>query len=189
MASKNLRVNHEYYSGFRCRHCKYFNGEKTILGTICTCPSKEWKTPKSMFRQGKDWSCTHLMQYRDDPLVVYIAGPMTGLPNFNRKAFQNAEKMLRNLGFRPINPAMLPTDLPDESYMPICKAMLEQCQAIYLLSGWEQSKCALQEMQWAMELGLKKLEGPDLVVPKKKEETTDDEYEQFDYDEEGQATV
>lgn len=187
MAKNNQRVNFDYYNGFHCRECKYFNGERTILGTVCTCPNREWLTPTSMFKRGKDRACSRFMRYRDDPLVVYIAGPMTGMPNFNRRAFRIAEQMLRNLGFRPVNPAMLPIDLPDEAYMPICKAMLEQCQAIYLLTGWEQSKGALQEMQWAMELGLKKLEAPDLVVPDKEEDTTDDEYEQFDYDEEGQT--
>ena len=152
-----------------CRDCKYFNGERTLQGTRCTCPDKEFMTPVSMYKQGKDRSCSFLMQYRPDPLVVYIAGPMTGLPNFNRRAFYLAERMLRNVGYRPINPAMLPTDLSEESYMPICHAMLSQCQAIYLLEGWEKSPGALQEMQWAMELGLKKLEAIDLLVPKEDE--------------------
>lgn len=165
---RNMKVNWQYFIPFKCRDCRYFTGEQTVKGTACTHPNKEWKTPNAQYKRGKQKACSFFMAHRKDPLVVYIAGPMSGLPNFNRKAFYYAEKMLRNLGFRPINPAMLPTDLPEEAYMPICRAMIEQCEAIHLLDGWENSKGALQEMQWAVELGLKRLDGSDLAVVKRK---------------------
>lgn len=165
---KYMRINRELYHDRKCRFCKYLSNERGLRGFRCICPEKILKNDQPLYRLPSDCACAYMMRYRDDPMVVYIAGPMSGIPGFNRKAFSNAERMLRNLGFRPINPAMLPTDLPEEAYMPICFAMLEQCEAIYCLQGWEQSKGALMEMSKAMELGLKKLEAPDLIPPERK---------------------
>ncbi|MFA5027645.1 MAG: DUF4406 domain-containing protein, partial [Candidatus Methylomirabilota bacterium] len=39
------------------------------------------------------------------PVVrVYISGPMTGIPEYNRAAFLAAEARLRALGLEPVNP-------------------------------------------------------------------------------------
>ena len=39
-----------------------------------------------------------------DGATIYISGPMTGLPDLNRDAFETAENFLRLWGFEPINP-------------------------------------------------------------------------------------
>lgn len=39
---------------------------------------------------------------------VYIAGPMTGLPEFNYPTFFAAEEYLRSHGAKVMNPAVLP---------------------------------------------------------------------------------
>jgi len=39
------------------------------------------------------------------PQIVYLSGPMTGLPDYNRPAFFAAEKRLRSLGHQVSNPA------------------------------------------------------------------------------------
>lgn len=36
---------------------------------------------------------------------IYIARPMTGLPNYNFEAFDNAERTLKARGLEPMNPA------------------------------------------------------------------------------------
>ena len=77
--------------------------------------------------------------------IIYIAGPMAGLKNENRPVFAEAAETLRSMGYVVLNPAVLPTGMPRERYMPICLAMLEQADAIYLLRGWEDSRGAAVE--------------------------------------------
>ena len=86
--------------------------------------------------------------------TIYIAGPMRGKPDLGRAAFQHAERYLgEQLGWRVLNPAVLPTDLQQKSYMPICLAMLREADAIGLLPGWENSAGANLEKQYAEQTG------------------------------------
>lgn len=48
--------------------------------------------------------------------VIYIAGPMTGKPNFNRKKFIETATHLWAEGHTVLNPAMLPDGLAYEHY-------------------------------------------------------------------------
>lgn len=88
-----------------------------------------------------------------EPKVIYIAGPMTGLPELNRPAFMEAEKALTEAGFVVLNPAWLPVGLPPEKYMPICLAMLDAAEAVYLLKGWGISHGTLIERSYALYQG------------------------------------
>lgn len=87
-------------------------------------------------------------------MVIYIAGPMTGLPEYNRPAFHAAAALIEASGHTALNPAMLPANLPDRAYMPICTAMLEAAEGIYLLEGWEKSVGARAERLYARRQGL-----------------------------------
>lgn len=82
-------------------------------------------------------------------LTIYIAGKMTGLPDLGREKFNAAEQDLRLLGYNVLNPACLPVGLPSEKYLPICLAMLEQADAIYLLNNWKDSPGAQLEKAYA----------------------------------------
>lgn len=74
--------------------------------------------------------------------VIYLAGKMSGLPDYGRGQFYKAEAVLRAQGNTVLNPACLPTDLPDTAYIPICLAMLDQCDIVLMLPGWEDSEGA-----------------------------------------------
>lgn len=82
--------------------------------------------------------------------AVYIAGKMTGLPDLNRKAFMDAEQYLEGLGFVVLNPARLPDGLPPDRYMPLCIAMVQAADFVFMLTGWELSPGAIVERQYAM---------------------------------------
>lgn len=82
-------------------------------------------------------------------MTVYIAGPMTGQKDYNRPQFNAAEKYYKNKGFKVLNPAILPDDLPRNAYMPICLAMLEQADAIALLPHFISSMGAVIEHKYA----------------------------------------
>ena len=99
--------------------------------------------------------------------VIYIAGPMRGLPDLGRAAFFAAEVKLRERGWKVINPARLPEDLPSEAYMPICLAMLDQADTIALLPGYKNSAGAQIEIAYGAQTGKAVLYMNDMPAPKK----------------------
>lgn len=88
------------------------------------------------------------------PKVIYISGPMTGLPNFNREEFNSTQHALIDDGFAVLNPACLPDGLTDTQYMAICLPMVMASECIYMLRGWKESKGAIAEHALAEKLGL-----------------------------------
>lgn len=81
-------------------------------------------------------------------MIAYIAGPIKGNKNY-RKIFNEAERIIREKGFIPLNPANLPEGMPEEKYMPICLSMLEAADAIVLLPGYDESRGATIEEYYA----------------------------------------
>ncbi|WP_411197276.1 DUF4406 domain-containing protein [Klebsiella variicola] len=88
-------------------------------------------------------------------MKIYIAGPMTGLPFFNRPTFHDAESILVSGGHVVLNPAVLPGGLEQREYMDICCAMIRCADAIFMLRGWERSEGAAAEHALAKKIGLK----------------------------------
>lgn len=88
-------------------------------------------------------------------MIIYIAGPITGNENYS-KDFANAEKILSANGRNTVlNPAILPTGLSWEECMPVCFAMLDICDAVYFLEGWEHSRGARLEFERATKRGMR----------------------------------
>lgn len=81
---------------------------------------------------------------------VYIAGPMTGLPEHNFPAFNEAEKALRERGFIPLNPAGNPMGLSPADYMRIDLAMVGVSDLVAMLPGWKLSIGANAEYSTAV---------------------------------------
>ncbi len=85
---------------------------------------------------------------------VYIAGPMTGRPDFNYPAFHAQAARLREFGYDVVNPAESPEPPCKswEGYMRMALAQLVTCEAICLLPGWAESRGALIERRLAQDL-------------------------------------
>ncbi|OON40629.1 nucleoside 2-deoxyribosyltransferase [Izhakiella australiensis] len=88
-------------------------------------------------------------------MKTYIAGPMTGLPDYNRAAFFAAAEEITASGGIPLNTAFLPDGLSDADYMAISLTMLQCADAIYLLDGWRGSAGARAEYALAEKLGIR----------------------------------
>lgn len=84
---------------------------------------------------------------------IYIAGPMTGLPNFNRDTFHREAERLQTLGHVALNPAILPDGLEQHEYMAICIEMVKMADQLVMLPGWERSAGARAEHALAIKLG------------------------------------
>lgn len=83
-------------------------------------------------------------------MIIYIAGPMTGLKGFNRDSFALAELAIKEQGHEVRNPACLGTDWTRyEDYIEVGLVMLRQCEAIAFLPGSQHSKGAQIERQEA----------------------------------------
>lgn len=98
----------------------------------------------------------------------YIAGPMSGIPQFNFPAFDAAAKRLRGLGIEVISPAELDDEATRAAAMASpdgdpsnrdhtggktwtdflardLRVVIEQCDRIALLPGWQRSRGARLE--------------------------------------------
>lgn len=87
---------------------------------------------------------------------VFISGPMTGLPNYNRDAFNEAEDLLIKAGFTVVNPAKFGIDrMSNADIARIDLIALLSCNYIYQLEGWGKSKGASAEWGVALWAGIK----------------------------------
>lgn len=88
---------------------------------------------------------------------IYISGKISGLDeNEAFKMFEEAEITMSALGFEVVNPMKLPHnhDKTWLSYMREDVKALVDCDAIYMLPNWTDSKGALAEFRLAVSLGL-----------------------------------
>ena len=87
---------------------------------------------------------------------AYIAGPMTGIAEFNFPAFNKEAVRLRVEGLTVLNPADhgIVEGAEWADYLRHDIAGLATCQRIHLLPGWEKSKGARLEVTIAQTLGM-----------------------------------
>ena len=93
-------------------------------------------------------------------MTVYISGPMTGIPEYNRAAFDASYWRLAQSGYQPVNPWSFGEvkGWTHFDYMRRDIAALAGCDAIYMLPGWLRSRGARKEWLVArFVLGLRRL--------------------------------
>jgi hypothetical protein len=87
--------------------------------------------------------------------IIYIAGPISNMPNGNKEAFAEAAATLRAKGYEAINPHELhegATDTSWEGYMKRDIPHLCTADAVARLDNWEGSMGARLELMLAGEL-------------------------------------
>ena len=90
-------------------------------------------------------------------MLIYISGKMTNNENYY-KEFEKAEQWLILKDYTPINPARLKDTihgLTYEEYMKIDYKLIELCDGIFMIGGWQDSKGACAELSYAKSLGKK----------------------------------
>lgn len=91
-------------------------------------------------------------------MKIYISGQISGLPLNEVKAkFQDAEKRIVEHGYEAVNPLKngIPSTESWEVHMAADIVLLLDCDAIYMLPGWESSKGATLEKNIAERIGKK----------------------------------
>ena len=87
---------------------------------------------------------------------VYISGPITGVPDYMEN-FEQAEKELIEKGFAVVNPAKInygmPEDMTYEEYLEIDIRLIDLCDVVCMLRGWEMSRGANREYGYALGKG------------------------------------
>ena len=85
-------------------------------------------------------------------MKIYLSGPITNNPNYKTE-FARAEMALAKVGHEVINPAVtngtLPKSTTHREYMHVSFALLDLCDTIFMLNGWENSNGARQEFEYA----------------------------------------
>ena len=90
--------------------------------------------------------------------VLYLSGPMSGLPDYNYPAFHAAAEALRGKGFAVLSPAenAPPNDAPSWlDWMRVALRQMLDADAVALLPGWLGSGGARIEVSLALELGIR----------------------------------
>lgn len=87
-------------------------------------------------------------------MIVYVAGPMTGLPDYNYPAFEAAVAQLEAAGFEVVSPTEggQVDGWAWEDYLRRGLGQLLGCEAVAILDGWHRSRGARVEVHVATRL-------------------------------------
>lgn len=87
--------------------------------------------------------------------TIYISGPMSGIEDLNRSAFESAEKKIQKMGHVALNPHRFPQlETYEECIQMDLEVIAMSAEAIALLPGWETSPGSKKELKTALDLGL-----------------------------------
>ena len=85
-------------------------------------------------------------------MKIYVSGKITGLDRAEAVArFEAARERLSAQGHSVFVPTVLPdcADVPHKDYLHICHAMIDVCDAVYVLGNWRTSAGSHEEIQYA----------------------------------------
>ena len=85
--------------------------------------------------------------------TVFLSGEIGNLPDFGRSDFIKWMHTFIDLGYIVLHPGNLPSNLPEEKYIPIALAMIDQADCVFMSPGWANSETAKFELMYAQHLG------------------------------------
>lgn len=89
--------------------------------------------------------------------LIYISGPISGIPDYNKQPFELAKNILVDAGFKVVSPLDCIPEKANPLYVDHIKAdiigML-QCEAIAFLPGWLDSPGSKTELTIAKSLNM-----------------------------------
>lgn len=148
-----------------------YKSREFTLSELAAFINRDHTTVLASVRQVNDWLATddeetviafaatkeHL-NYK----TVYISGKVTGMEKEAASIFSKASKTLLAKGMQVVNPLCLNHDHDKSwhSYMRVCLKALCDCDAIYMLPNWTDSKGAIIEHTVAQYLGLETIYEP-----------------------------
>lgn len=83
---------------------------------------------------------------------IYISGCIRKGEDYN-KQFSKSQEKLQKQGYFVVNSGLLGYIMPEdvtEEYMKICFTLIDMCNSIYMLNGWEKSCGANREYGYAL---------------------------------------
>ena len=87
--------------------------------------------------------------------TIYISGPMSGIEDLNRSAFERAEEKIQKMGHVALNPHRFPEMETYEECIQMDLEMIAMAaDAIALLPGWENSPGSKRELAVAIQKGI-----------------------------------
>ncbi len=85
--------------------------------------------------------------------TAFLSGKITNDPHYKNKFFTAAAE-LEAAGFTVLNPAALPADAFSwDAYLRITEAMLRECDCVFFLPDWQESRGARYEYGLAAACG------------------------------------
>lgn len=90
-------------------------------------------------------------------MILYIAGPMTGIQDQNFPAFRDAAARLRAAGYGVLDPSRHDPNIPGYThadYLRLGIYDILNADGIVLLPGWDKSRGATLEQQVAEGIGI-----------------------------------
>lgn len=102
----------------------------------------------------ENWIGAPLKTPKPEPTILYVSGPMSGFPESNYPAFNEAAGLLRGLGYTVLNPAEInPDGLQYADLLALDVLDVVRCEGVAVLEGWWNSVGARLEVNLAGTLG------------------------------------
>ena len=87
-------------------------------------------------------------------MTIFLSGSITDNPNYKDQFNSVAQSLKDKYNLNVLNPACFPSGLKNKEYMILSFQMINSADAVVMLNGWEKSKGAVVELQYASYLGL-----------------------------------